>query len=301
MTSPARKMDALTRVSIKNILYPTDLSPAADGALPYVLGLAGRYGATVHALHVTLPAPYFMAGPEGMPQAFEAAKVQSQLEFQRMDKMLAGVPHEIAIESGDIWSRVKEFIEQRKIDMIVIGTHGRTGVGRALLGSVAEEIFRQAPCPVLTVGPRTSVQAEQRLEMKEILYATDFSDESRAAAPYAISLAQEHQARLTLLHVMGEPKTGELVHPENYMASTLRQLQSLVPPEAEPWCKPSFKIESGAPAEEILEAAASLGADLIVLGVRGASQHLGATTHLLRPTAHRVVTQAGCPVLTVRG
>ena len=294
-------MDTKTRVSLKNILYATDFSPTAEAALPYVVGLAKRFGATVYALHVRFPATYPVVGPEGMPQVMEAAEEQAKQESKQLHELLAGLPHEVFITEGDIWTTINDTVRQQKIDLIVIGTRGRTGIGRALLGSVAEEIFRRAPCPVLTVGPHVSKDAKARLEMKEILYATDFSPESLAALPYATSLAQENQARLTLLHVIGEPKVGELVHPEQYVDSTLRQLRKLVPSEAELWCEPKFMVEHGPAADKIMEVAIARGADLIVLGVRGAEGRMGATTHLLRPIAHRVVTQAQCPVLTVRG
>jgi len=294
-------IDTKTRVSLKNILYATDFSPTAESALPYVLGLAKRFGATIHALHVRFPVTYPVAGPEGMPQVMEAAEEQAQQESKQLHELLASLPHEVLISEGDIWTTINDTVQQQKIDLIVIGTRGRTGIGRALLGSVAEEIFRRAPCPVLTVGPHVSKDTQRRLEMKEILYATDFSPESLAALPYATSLAQENQARLTLLHVIGEPKVGELVHPEHYVDSTLRQLRKLMPPDAELWCEPKFMVEQGPAADKIMEVAIARGADLIVLGVRSAEGGMGVTTHLLRPTAHRVVTQAQCPVLTVRG
>jgi nucleotide-binding universal stress UspA family protein len=294
-------MDTKTRVSLKNILYATDFSPTAVAALPYVMGLAKRFGATVYGLHVRFPATYPVVGPEGMPQFMEAAEEQAKQESKQLHEFLAGLPHEVFITEGDVWTTINDTVRQQKIDLIVIGTRGRTGIGRALLGSVAEEIFRRAPCPVLTVGPHVSKDAKARLEMKEILYATDFSPESLAALPYATSLAQENQARLTLLHVIGEPKVGELVHPEQYVDSTLRQLRNLVPPEVELWCEPKFMVERGPAADKIMEVAVARGADLIVLGVRGAEGRMGVATHLLRPIAHRVVTQAQCPVLTVRG
>jgi nucleotide-binding universal stress UspA family protein len=290
-----------TRVSLKHILYATDFSPAAEAALPYVTGLSRQYGATVHALHVQFPATYPIVGPEAMPQIIEAAEEQAKFEAQQLHEMLASVPHDVSVSEGDLWPTITNMVRQQNIDLIVIGTKGRTGLGRALLGSVAEEIFRRAPCPVLTVGPHISKDTERRLEMKEILYATDFSPESLSALPYAVSLAQEHQARLTILHVIGEEKVGELVHAGNYVESTQRRLRELVPSEAKSWCEPNFMVEQGPAAEKILETAIALGADLIVLGVRGAAGHMGATTHLFRPTAHRVVTQAECPVLTVRG
>lgn len=290
-----------TRISLKNILFATDFSPAAEAALPYVLGLARQYGATVHGVHVRYPATYPIVGPEAMPQIIEAAEEQAKLEAQQMHEMLATIPHDVSISEGDLWPAIDGMVQKQSIDMIVIGTHGRTGFGRAVLGSIAEEIFRKAPCAVLTVGPHISKDTERRLEMKQILYATDFSDASLVALPYAVSLAQEHQACLTILNVVEEAKTGDLVHPEMYNESTLRQLRKLVPAEAERWCEPQFKIERGPAAEKIMETAIAIGADLIVLGVRSAEGRLGAATHVLRTTAHQVVVQAECPVLTVRG
>jgi len=290
-----------TRISLKHILYATDFSLAAEAALPYVKGLSKQYEAKVHTLHVRLPATYPIVGPEAMPQIIEAAEEQAKFEARQLHELFAGVPHDVSVCEGELWPTIADMVEQQNIDLIVVGTRGRTGLGRALLGSVAEEIFRRAPCPVLTVGPHISKDTERRLEMKEILYATDFSPESLSALPYAVSLAQEHQARLTILHVIGEPEVGELVHAENYVESTERRLRELVPSQAKTWCDPNFRVERGHEAEKIMEVAIALGADLIVLGVRGAAGHMGAATHLSRPTAHRVVTQAECPVLTVRG
>jgi nucleotide-binding universal stress UspA family protein len=292
---------AKARIALKNILYATDFSPAAEAALPYAIGLAKQYGAKVHGLHARFPAAYPIVGPEAMPQIMEASEEQAKFEVQQMRDMLAGVTNEVTVGEGDAWPMIHEIADQQKTDLIVIGTHGRTGMSRALLGSVAEEIFRKASCPVLTVGPQDSRETHRRLEMKEILYATDFSPESLAALPFAVSLAQEHQARLTLLHVVGQAKVGELVHAEQYADSTLRRLRALVPAEAEPWCEANCRVEHGPEAEKIMEVAIALGADLIVLGVRGAHGGVGAATHLLQSVAHHVVAQARCPVLTVRG
>jgi nucleotide-binding universal stress UspA family protein len=295
-----RAVDTNTRIALKNILFATDFSPAAEAALPYAIGLASQYGGKVHGLHVRFPATYPIVGPEAMPQVIEAAEEQAKFEAQQLHEMLAGVPHEVTVSEGDLWPTISEIVEKQKTDLIVMGTHGRTGVSRALLGSAAEEIFRKATCPVLTVGPHISPNTERRLAMKEILYATDFSPESLAALPYAVSLAQEHQSNLTLLHVVGKPEVGDLVRGEQYADSTLRQLRSLVPAEAELWCEPKCRVERGPEAEKIMEVATAIGADLIVVGVRSPQGGLGATTHVLRSIAHSVVTHAQCPVLTVR-
>src|ERR1700736_217890 len=133
-----------TRISLKDILYATDFSPAAEAALPYVKGLSRQYGAKVHAVHVRLPSTYPIIGPEMMPQVIEAAEEQAKVEAQDLHEMLANVPHDVSVSAGDLWPTITEKVEQQNIDLIVIGTRGRTGVGRALLGSEAEEIFRRA-------------------------------------------------------------------------------------------------------------------------------------------------------------
>ncbi len=294
-----KAVEARTKIELKSILFATDFSPAAETALPYAIGLAKQYGGKVHGLHVRFPATYPVVGPEGLPQVIDAAEEQAKFEAQQLHEMLAGVPHDVTVMEGDLWPAIQEIVNQEKTDLIVLGTHGRTGVSRALLGSAAEEIFRRASCPVLTIGPFVSQNTERRLAMKEILYATDFSPESLAALPYAVLLAQEHQSNLTLLHVAGRPEVGDLVHEELYADSTLRRLRALVPAGADLWCEPRCRVEQGAEAEKIMEIAIALGADLIVLGVRSAEGGMGATTHLLRSIAHRVVALAQCPVLTV--
>ncbi len=159
-------VDTKTRISIKNILHATDFSPAAGAALPYVFGLAQRYGARVHALHVRHPSPYPIAGPEAMVQIMETLEEQAKLDCESMHEMLAGVPHEVLSTEGDLWPNIAENLEENNIDLIIIGTRGRTGIGRAVLGSVAEEILRRSPCPVLTVGPGPADGAPRRRRSK---------------------------------------------------------------------------------------------------------------------------------------
>jgi len=300
MKAAATVPTRMTRIELKNILFATDFSPAAEAALPYAIGLAKQYGAKLHGLHVRFPATYPIVGPEALPVVLEAAEEQARFEAKQLHEMLGSVPHAVTVTEGDLWPVLEETVRKDKIDLIVMGTHGRTGMRRAFLGSAAEETFRKAACPVLTVGPFVSANTERRLAMKHILFATDFSDESLAALPYAVSLAQEHQSNLTLLNVAGKAAVGELVHAEQYAESTLRRLQALIPAEATLWCEPNCRVEHGHEAEKIMEVATAIGADLIVLGVRGPQGVLGATTHLMGSVAHHVVTNAECPVLTVR-
>lgn len=204
----------------------------------------------------------------------------------------------MVIGEGNIWEAISNLIKQHEIDLIVLGTRGRTGLGKALLGSVAEQILRHAPCPVLTVGPHVTLQPEKAMKMREILYATDLAADFPAAAPYAISLAQENQAHLGLLYVFENQKTGELVQPAELAESKLRKLCQLVPKDADLWCEPHYLVEQGNPGEKILEAADKQRADLIVLGAQPANW---LATHLNAGTVHKVVSEAKCPVLTVHG
>jgi nucleotide-binding universal stress UspA family protein len=216
-----------------------------------------------------------------------------------LKERLKDVPNEIIVDAGDVREALLRQIAKHDIDLAILSTHGRSGLGRVLLGSVAEAVFREAPCPVMTVGPRLASTPQWDLKIKEIVYATDLTPASVVAAKYAISLAQENQARLTILNVMPQPKADELVQAEHYVTSTLRQLQEMVPPEASLWCEPFYMVEQGDPAEKIRDTAGLYHADLIVMGIR--AHGVGVATHVARPTAHRVVAGATCPVLTVRG
>lgn len=295
-----KTLGATARISLKNILFATDFSSASSGALPYALAIAHQYEAKVYAVHVNTPATYTFVPPASWPAVAEMEEREAQEEAKRLEEQLKGVPHELVFHEGHVWEVLSDIIEKNEIDLLVIGTHGRTGVQKLLLGSVAEEILRLAPCPVLTVGPNISANLEGVVEMREILFATDFSPESLAAAPYAISLAQEHQAQLSLLHVL-ERVDAAIRDPELSAASLLHRLQALVPTEAELWCRPKYFVNYGSPAAQIVELAKARHADLIVMGVRRAEGHMVAATHLGRATAHNVVSKAECPVLTVRG
>jgi nucleotide-binding universal stress UspA family protein len=288
-------------IQLKNILFATDFSAASNAAVPYAAELAKRYGAKIHALHVRPPVVNPMTPPRSWKAVEEAAKIEAEQQTRALVKSFAGIQPEILIEEGDLWSNLAKAIQEKKVDLIVMGTRGRSGVGKFLLGSSAEEVFRQAPCPVLTVGPHSPAKGPQGGEFTRIVFATDFSPESVAALPYAVSLAQECQAYLTLLHVVAEPKGGELVHAPELTRSFTQLLHNLVPSEAELWCVPEYVIERGEVAETILNVAAQSKADLIVLGVRQPSGFPGAATHLPIAIAHKVVSHASCPVLTVRG
>lgn len=289
---------ARTRLALKNILFATDFSPAADAAAPFAIQIARSYGAKVYGVHVNPFENYAVAAPGAWAAMAETWDERAKVDSARLNEQLSGVEHEVCISEDSIWNAISEVIAAKHIDLIVLGTHGRTGLGRALLGSVAEEILRQAPCPVLTVGPHVTVPADKAVAMHEILYATDLATDYPAAAPYALSLAQENEAQLALLYVIDNRKTGEIEVPQNLAVHQVVRLHKLVTEEDELWCEPRYIVEQGRPAEKILETADRLHADLIVLGAQQAKWY---SRHLNVGTVYQVVSRAKCPVLTVHG
>jgi len=291
------------RISLNNILFATDFSPHSNAALPYALAIARQYGAKLFGAHVVPSEDYLFTAPESWPALIQQEEQLQQEVAARLEKQLRGVQHEVLFGVGDVWHGLSQLIVEHDIDLIVLGTHGRTGARRLLMGSVAEKIFRQASCPVLSVGPNVSCKPDGEIQFHQILLATDFGEESLAALPYAISLAEEDQAQLALLHVVEHPAAG-ILNAEEVKASLKLRLQALVPPEAEPWCHVEYVAEFGRqfapPAERILEIARDRAADLIVLGVRPAHGAVSTVTHLAHTTDQHILAHAECPVLTVR-
>ena len=291
------------RITLKNVLFLTDFSEASEAALPFALAIAREYGATVHALHVLTPTSYLYTVPDPTLEIIEAQERSVRAKMQRVEAQLYGLPHEAMIERGiAVWPTIERALKDHDIDLIILGTHGRTGAKKLLLGSVAEEIFRRSNVPVFTIGPGVRSGTSNGARFQCVLFATDFTPESLAATPYAVSLAQENQALLLLMHVIQvreQRKEQALI--ESSAAEVFHKLGELVSKDADLWCHPETIVDYGDPAEKILEVAKRRWADLIVLGVRDAASRLGAATHLERATAHKVVAHAACPILTFRG
>jgi nucleotide-binding universal stress UspA family protein len=301
-------------VAIRNILFATDFSAVSEAALPYVLALGLRYGSTVHVAHVLADAVILRPGaPDAavMGQIYEEAHSVAQEKMQQLARWLKGFSHKTYLRHGAVFDAVSAIIDEQEIDLLVLGTHGRTGLGKLIMGSVSEELFRQVPCPVLTVGPRVAATTKPfearhhrdlrppQIKFREILYATDLEPEAVHGACYATSLAREFQAHLTLLHVIDGYGKDLHEHP-GPIDKTLHRLEELVPDHTGLRYEPEFVAQFGTPSELILQTAGEYEADLIVLGVRPAAGHVGTATHFAGSTAHKVVVGATCPVLTIR-
>jgi len=292
---------APTHVKLQNILFATDFTPSAQLALSYALKLAHGYDARVHSVNV-LPHLPFVEAVQPDPEQTRLLAEQ-QLAALVGSESFKGIRHKELIEEGEVAEVLSKLVRKYEIDLIVIGTSGRKGLGKLLLGSVAEEVFRNAECPVLTVGPH-AIRWEVDGNLRHILYATDFGPESVHGLPYAMSLAEENRARLTLLHVAPEtgvalpepePGTQPLLDPGEVVASTERQLRALVPYGTQLWHEPEYMVQFGPPAETIVKIAAQR-ADMIVLGVK---RPAALTKRLGAGVAYKVACEATCPVLSV--
>ena len=289
--------EAQASIALRDIVFATDFSPAAENALLYAADLARRFHAALHVVNAVEPANYSLP-PETWHTADEARELETKKLRAFLQTSFPEIESEVQLWEGTVSQVLTSAIDRDTADLVVLGTHGRTGVGKLLLGSSAEEILRNAPCPVLIIGAHT--ETDQQWQLNEILYATDFSPASLSGARYAIALAQEYGARLTLLHVIEDRKTDELVHESDLIASSARLLRKLVPEDVELRSESRCEVKQGVPADKILEVAQQIHAGLIVLGARRVSGVPGAASHLPIATVHKVIAHAPCPVLTVR-
>src|SRR6185312_9641494 len=222
-----------TRILLKNLAYLTDFSAPSQSALPFAIAIAKRFGCKIHALHVITPAMYAYTATELASDTIAVQEEYAARDMRELAKQFGDLPHETSVQRGmGVWASLQRLIQGQAIDLVVLGTHGRTGVAKLLLGSTAEEIFRCSPAPVLTIGPKVPRRTHEDAAFRRILFATDFSSDSESALPYAISFAEENQASLTLLHVLPDLGT-EQKHEDELAESAPSNLARLVPPGAE--------------------------------------------------------------------
>ncbi len=293
-------LDGKNRVAPKKIILATDFSPQSEAALPYALTIARHYGSELFVAHVISPGFADHIAPGSTPRTSEEAQ---RLVDQNMERFLSagrewGVSCQPLIGDGEIWDILHGMILQCSIDLVVVGTHGRRGWRKLVLGSVAEEIFRMAPCPALTVGPRTAEIQAMDVRLDHILYPLEFVPDPSNAAAYAVSLAEEYHAKLTLMRVFEEKVPSPEVNAD--VQEPFRHwMDDHIPSESHLRERTSFEPGFGKTAEAILEFASDRGVDLIVMGARRVDPVMAA--HVEKSdTAYEVVRTAPCPVLTVR-
>jgi nucleotide-binding universal stress UspA family protein len=298
-------------LEIRRILCPTDLSDIAPRTFENALALARFHRAEVELLYVSEP---LLPGPVS-PVSYPPWSVLDPAVRGRLGKALEALversaPGAVAVTSKVVEGRVvAELLARARswpADMIVMGTHGRGGFERWVLGSVTEKVLRQAPCPVLTVPPPAiGVHPEGSVLFRRIVCPVDFSPASLAALSHALRLAEESCAELHVLHVVewlaedpGAKVPGFDV-PEfrqHLQRDAEQRLATLIPSEARDWCKPHELVTGGRPWREILRVAEEQDAEIVVMGVRGRNT---LDLALFGSTTHHVVRGARCPVLVV--
>lgn len=308
-TGPWSKVSVM--LTIERILCPIDFSDYSRHAIDRALWLAGSYSGSITALHVVthvvpprppdLPVLYppIVITPEDLEQ-FRA----HTREF--VAQQSAGVPVDVIVVTGNVASEIVQVAAELPADIIVIGTHGRSGFERLMLGSVTERILRRAPCPVLTVPRR---RGPDRVYAKRlftrILCPTDFSASSLHALSYAASFAEQANADLTVMHVLEgvptfEPVGIDVSSEQDYrvlaQARGRERLHEVLAGRTDLHRTVSEVVTSGKPYVEILRVAAEQQSDVIVMGVHGGPAGVPA----FGSTVNHVVRQATCPVLSLR-
>jgi nucleotide-binding universal stress UspA family protein len=291
-------------VRFERILCPLDFSEYSLRAYDYAQSLARHYEARLLVQHVVVPlfAAYpaydFPATAQDLHQDLRAHAEQQLRDFVAA-RTSNGFPIETTVCEGQVTNSILAFAASQRVDLIVIGTHGRHGFDHLLLGSVTEKILRKAQCPVLAVHKpaRDFVAPANGLEpvhLRKIVFATDFSRHAEEALGFALSLAQEYEAELTLLHVLEDiPPSWDLA---TVSADVVARLEKPIPAGARDWCTIKSRLRVGRPYQEIVRYALEIAADLVIVGVRGRN---ALDLALFGSTTHRVIQQAPCPVLAV--
>jgi nucleotide-binding universal stress UspA family protein len=296
-------------IEMKHVLCPVDLSGFSRHALEHAMAVAKWYGGKVTALQVLPPvATSIPATPAGFPPVLFTPEDLGAHQAQ-LTAFLAGagadVPVDAMVVEGSITAEIVRVARELDVDLLVMGTHGRSGFDRLLLGSTTEKMLRKAPCPLLTVPARESGAAPGPLLYARILCAVDFSPSSLRALAFAESFAKEADAALTVLHVVEPAHSFEAMALSTPGASPFdpemrvtakRRLQEAISAEARTYSHVREAVTDGIPYKEILRVANEVRSELIVMGAHGG--HIGLMA--FGSTTNHVVRQASCAVLTLK-
>ena len=299
-------------VQFTHILCPTDLSESSVRQLTHAAALARWYKAQLTVLYVVPtfdPTPVRSTSLDGAIQTVYPVSRQEVLgELHRVveDAGAGSIGALLAAEVGDPFMAIVDQAVAIKADLVVMGTHGRSGSERFMLGSVAEKVLRKAPCPVLLVPPHVTATLPAEVRFKNILCPMDFSPSALQAFGFALDLARQADGSVTVLHVIEwlteEEPTGHAQfnvqeYRQHLIDNARQRVQALVAEEPRTWSAIQDLVVLGRAHREILRIAGDSPADLIVMGAQGRG---GLRLALFGSTTQQVVRAASCPVLTVR-
>jgi nucleotide-binding universal stress UspA family protein len=283
-------------VSIRRILCPVDFSTCSVRALQQAFAVSGWYGAAVAVMHVH--------GVPELPLMVDRDRLATELRTFVTTEAPAGCEVDCVLEEGDDVRRaILRRAAESKDDLIIMGTHGRSGFQHLLLGSIAERVIRTSETPVVVVPPGAATPKAGEIHGWRIVCATDFSDGSARALEYAAAFAAQTRAALTVAHIVeipddfGEDAAGDI---SDYRTARFERAQAPLLAAIEPLqraCHVTPLLLGGRPSTEILRLADEQQADLIVMGVHGR----GAVDRMIfGSVTEHVVRRATCSVLTVR-
>jgi nucleotide-binding universal stress UspA family protein len=293
-------------LKIKLILCPIDFSEFSVTAYQHALSVAEHYRAKLVAQHIVElwrhPAADFVASAGLYEEYSQALRESGKEQLQEFVKKHTNdeIQPELVVQTGVAADSILSFAQLQKADVIVMGTHGRRGFDRLMLGSVTDRVMRTAPCPVLVASkpPQGSVAVGKERghvhHLSRILFCADFSENSEGALKYAISATAEYDAELTLLHVVeGVPSQAET---EEAMAAAAERLDKLIPLEGRKTLKIKTAVRIGKPYAQIIQLALETQIDLVTMGVRGRG---ALDVAVFGSTTYRVMQLGSCPVLAV--
>ena len=297
------------KVEFRRIVCATDLSELSNQSIHYGASLAARFEALLILCYIIdLPVVSVHGAAYTYPQDYVEGLREDALE--KFDTLMKDRPvnWQPAVTTGPVASTICNLAETEKADLVIAATHGRSGLKRWILGSVTERLIRSIGCPLLTITPtehKFDFETVQRSGFKNILVGCDFSMDSSSAMQYGLSLAQEFEATIHLVHVIEPIAYRDKLLPSNMLDKNMKsnlftnlvdELSDRVPEEAYNWCEIKTQCLTGRPYEELVKYTEENAIDLIILGVRG---HSLVESMLLGSTTDRVIRRASCPVLSV--
>lgn len=317
MASLAQMIEPMTQIKFDRIVAATDFSNASRQAFAHAVGIAKRYRSELLMVHALPREARDHISMDPLPKDLDRKRAEVEREVHQLenDVHLADIKHRAIVERGPVWDVIFDVLQREQVDLLVMGTHGRGALKKLALGSVAEEVVRQAACPVLTVGPKAMPPAADKSEFRNILFATDFGPAAEAALPYALFLAESCGAKLVLLHMVPPLTVFDVgpspVGPGTYASEDfaewqrrmreegLQKLRALIPPGVQLSSSPEYVVETNFLPDGILEVAACYECDLIVMGANR-TRSPRVASHIPWALTHDVLCEARCPVLTVR-
>ena len=296
------------RRPINTILCATDFSKLSEPVVSYGITLAKEFNAKLIVCHVVDFPTVSMYG-EAVLEPIDHQNRFMEYARAEIDRLVSGVAidYHAMVAVGNTTDEIAHLVDEQQVDLVIVATHGRSGLKRFFLGSVTERLIRILPCPLLVLRGETedSVSGMQKFPFKRILVGCDFSSDSDLAFENSLSIAQEFESELHLVHVVEPSGYKDLFNMPADQGGKFKKdlydminakLKSMVPPDAMNWLTLHTHLLVGKPYEEIVRYAEMNDIDLIAMGIRG---HGMVEDLLVGSTTDRVIRRSPCPVLSV--